>query len=256
MEHLTKQQLILLTLLVSFVTSLTTGIVTVSLMDQAPQGVTQTVSQVIERTIQAAVPQDAAVGTATSVDPTAEAVSQVSKSIVELESSHDDGVTGLGLVVSKQGVIIADRSAIAGLGDYVAVMPDGTHVPVAVVQMQANGDIVFLAPDQASSTVAFTPVSFGATPELGATALTLSGTSTPVLGQGLVTEAVPADPHSGGNDQGHISTTISSSDAMLGSPLFGSDGSVSGIATYSLSKGDAASFYPIAQLKAVIPALK
>ena len=38
MEHLNKQQLILLTLLISFVTSIATGIVTVSLMDQAPQG--------------------------------------------------------------------------------------------------------------------------------------------------------------------------------------------------------------------------
>ncbi len=256
MEHLSKQQLILLALLVSFVTSLSTGIVTVSLMDQAPQGVTRTVSQVIERTIQAAVPQDAAVGTAVIQDQTATAVDKASASIVGLESSHNAGTVALGLVVSRNGVIVADKTSIAGLGDYVAVMPNGVRIPVAVVQMQADGDIVFLAPSPATSTAAFVPIAFGALPKLGATALSLSGTSTQVLGQGLVTETVPADPHSGGSDRGRISTTIPSKRVMLGSPLFGTDGSVTGMVTSSLSKDDTADFYPISQLKAVIPVLK
>jgi len=246
MEHLTKQQLILLALLVSFVTSLSTGIVTVSLMDQAPQGMTQTVSQVIERTIQAAVPQNASVGTAVT-DPIADAVTEVSASVVQLESSHTDTVTGLGLVVSKSGVIVADKTSIASLGDYVAVMPDGTHVPVAVVQMQASGDIVFLAPSPATTTARFSPIVFGGAPKLGSTALSLSGTSTQILGQGVVTESVPNE---------RISTTIDASKTMLGSPLFGADGSVLGIATYSLSKGEKAGFYPISQLQAVIPMLR
>ena len=49
MNDLSKQQLILLALLVSFVTSLATGIFTVSLMSQAPQEVVQTINNVVER---------------------------------------------------------------------------------------------------------------------------------------------------------------------------------------------------------------
>ena len=50
-EKLSKAQLVMLALLVSFMTSMSTGIVTVALMQQAPPSITQSVSKVVERTI-------------------------------------------------------------------------------------------------------------------------------------------------------------------------------------------------------------
>jgi len=50
-EELSKAQLILLTILVNFVTSVATGILTVSLLDKAPPVVTQTITHVVDNTI-------------------------------------------------------------------------------------------------------------------------------------------------------------------------------------------------------------
>lgn len=52
LEDLNKSQLLLLTVLVNFVTSIAVGVLTVSLLDQAPPTVTQTVNQIVDHTVE------------------------------------------------------------------------------------------------------------------------------------------------------------------------------------------------------------
>jgi len=53
-EDLNKTQLLLLTILVNFITAIATAVLTVSLLDQAPPTVTQTINHIVERTVETA----------------------------------------------------------------------------------------------------------------------------------------------------------------------------------------------------------
>ena len=55
MEELNKTQIVLLAIFITLVTSVATGVIVVTLMDQAPQGVTQTINRVVERTVEKVV---------------------------------------------------------------------------------------------------------------------------------------------------------------------------------------------------------
>lgn len=258
MDHLSKQQLVLLALLVSFVTSLATGIFTVSLMGQMPKGVTQTIQQVVERIV---TPQDAAVTNSAPLvisteDKVTAAITQVSKSIVKLRSMGSDTVVGLGLIISKNGVIIADKDTLSKLVGFEAVFADGSHSMMTIIQSQINGDVVFLVPN-ITATSTFTPISFAHTPKLGQTVLALSGINSPVLSQGIVSRTLLDNINPDGSQPALVDTSIPANKIIPGSPLFNLDGEVIGINTKTVSKdSDTAAFYPIMQLKGAIPKFK
>lgn len=257
MEYLTKHQLILLALLISFVTSLATGIVTVSLMAQAPQSVTRTINQIVEKTIQSVSTQDAAVGNAVVVnhDQTAEAVTEIMQSVVKIGSASKNSTDGVGLIVSNRGVIIADKSTVSNVSDPEAILPDGRRILVSIILSQTNGDLVFLSPTSFSA-MEYTPIHFASSTKLGQTVLSLSGTSTPVLGQGIVLEINTTNINPDGSQPAYTSTNISSSKVTSGSPLFDLNGGVIGISTKTLSNSSIASFYPVGQLSDLIKGLK
>ena len=157
MENLSKQQLILLALLVSFVTSIATGIVTVALMDQAPPGVTQTINRVVEKTIEKVVQapnQAAAVITKETIviktdDLVVGAVEKNSKSLVLIESIGDGGarsVEGFGLTISSKGIIVASKQIISGTETYEGKFSDGVTLALDVIGDSGDLGVIFLMP--------------------------------------------------------------------------------------------------------------
>ena len=135
--NLNTQQLVLLCLLVAFVTSISTGITVVSLMDQSEKPVSQTINRVVERTIERVVePEEDKDNTNVVTTPeriietvvvnqedlTVEAVQKNSQSLARIHLDYrgeiGDFVT-LGVVVSESSILV-DKNLIAEKGKYFA----------------------------------------------------------------------------------------------------------------------------------------
>ena len=250
MEHLNKQQLILLALLISFVTSLAIGIVTVSLMDQAPQNIARTITQVIQKTV-AEVPAGATSTAAVAIavsDQVADATDRVIPSLVRMREGDNGPIAGLGLIVSRNGTIMTDKNVMDKLNIPQAVFGNNTSVPVTITRFQMGGDIAFMVP-QRSISIEMKPITFGATPRLGATIWSLTGTTTYALSQGIVT-GVETDTN---GTPIVIRTSISSKNLLAGAPLFDAAGRTIGIATNSIENDNTASFYPTGLVENAVP---
>ncbi len=254
MEHLTKQQIVLLTLLVSFVTSIATGIITVSLMDQAPQAFTQTINRVIERVVVETPKANTATAAVSYESMTAKAVEKVGKSVVRFKPTNgsDESVTGLGLILTSDGLALVNKSSLSlpsqntlGQG-IVAQVATGEEYPIQVIQSEILGDVAFVALLIPRAT-ALTPVTQApATPSLslGTMIYSLTGKRSFRLEDGFV-KALPDSPSD------RIETSLAPQRLLPGSPLFTINGEIVGFKTYS-TVGDS-TFYPTATLKSVTP---
>ncbi len=114
MKELNKSQLILLALLISFVTSIATGISTVTLMQQAPPSITTPIQKIIRQTVEKIVPSDTK-GDALTADQqklleNLKAIQPLTVSLFlkgDAVKKIDDKILGTGLFLGNDKVVIS-----------------------------------------------------------------------------------------------------------------------------------------------------
>ena len=122
-KDLNKTQLILLALLLSFVTSIATGITTVTLMQQAPVSFTAPVNRVIQQTIEKIQQVEGKTTVQTVVvkeeDLVVDAIAKNKSTVFSItrETVGLDGTTievgaGRGFAVSADGIIVTDAAMV------------------------------------------------------------------------------------------------------------------------------------------------
>ena len=255
-EQLSKSQIVLLTLLITFVTSIATGIVTVALMEKAPPSVAQTVNRIVERTVERVVPAGQTAATIVTREKTVvvkesdlipQAVENASLSAVRLYVSNSDppAFLGIGLVIDFSGAIATDIDAVYGIAELVAVLPDGSRLRSDVIARDRNSGIALL---QAATTTmdgkkpALKPATISVgNPRLGQSVIAIASESRNRIADGIITALQPQSAESGVSGD-VIETNIPGESIMPGGFLVNSDGEIIGISTSISRLSSARSF--------------
>src|SRR3990167_7793476 len=119
-KDLNKSQLILLAILLSFITSIATGITTVTLMQQAPSSVTIPINRVVRETVEKIVPVPGKNTVQTIVikeeDLVVDAIAKNKSAVFTITKEKQDLLedktvevdAGQGFAISKEGFIVVD----------------------------------------------------------------------------------------------------------------------------------------------------
>jgi hypothetical protein len=245
LEELNKSQIILLTLLTSFVTSIATGIVTVALIEEAPADVTRVVQRVVEHTVETVTPgeQQATVITTEKTvivkesDLIAESVKKTQSRVLSIVDDAGAFVT-LGTLVSTNGLIVADVSTLAD-GKTYSIQVGDTAMPLKV--LGADGGVALL---QFTGDAVKTDkvVLADASPSLGQTVFTFVGEKAGGIAQGIVARVTDTA----------ITTDISAGSVTAGAPIFTVDGQLAGISAQTSRDVNASAYVPVSVIKALI----
>jgi hypothetical protein len=257
-ERLTKVQIVLLTLLVSFVTSIATGIVTVSLMDQAPPSIAQTVNRVIQQTVQTVAPAgQTSAGVVTQEktvvvkesDLISQALDKVTPSVVRLFTTDPQAPVflGLGVVLDASGTVATDIGALGQSSE--AIVGIGNQRIHAVIHTRDGAAGIAYLTTATSTTEGKSPVWMPIAlavghATLGETVVMFAGNTIARIQEGIVTSIVPA---SDGTPQ-IIDTNIPESTVMFGSPLINTNGELVGLDTAVSEASSPSGFIPSSSL--------
>lgn len=257
MNDLNAQQIVLLTLLVSFVTSIATGITTVSLLEQAPEPVTQTINRVVEKTVERIIPPEEQDGTSVIKTPekevvtvvvkdedlTIDAVNRNSKSLARIYQKNgiSEVFIGLGIIFDKNGRIVTDSSAIQSAGRYSAIYPGGSKYNLSVGHRQPNDPYAILRiADGQNASTDFSPASFADSQnlKLAQSVISLSGVNSNTVSTGIITNLITSSGNLNTSQVNAdskpveqlklIETSVDKSNVLLGSIILNLQGEIIG----------------------------
>lgn len=153
-KDLTKTQLLMLAVLLSFVTSIATGITTVTLMQQAPTSVTVPINRIVRETVEKVAPStitNTASAPALSDDQKKlledlKAIKPLTMTLVlKGETAEKDKVLGSGLFLGENKVVIASLIPEPKEGEVYIIKSVLGEQKVAKVTQQKDFTIIELA---------------------------------------------------------------------------------------------------------------
>lgn len=263
MEDLTKHQLILLVLLVTFISSIGTSIITFTLLAEAPVEVTQNISRVVEKTIERVVTEEGKPEKVVETivvneeDQIVEAIAKIDKSVVRFKTLSADGstiVAGLGVVVDVQGMIVYSLANFNPATTYDLVFYDGKIYPVAKTYIDNKNGLVFVQPMILRSETTkynFHPATLGdsSTLKVGQSLIAITGRDSNAASIGRIRQLAVAEDKITINS---IFSDIAVGRSYAGSPVLNLSGNVIGLELPVVESDRTYSYLPINMVKTAI----
>lgn len=172
-KDLNKSQLMLLAVLLSFVTSIATGITTVTLMQQAPVSFTAPVNRIIKQTVEKIQQVEGKTTVQTIIvkeeDLVVDAIAKnksaiftVSKNIVDSDGIATEASVSRGFAVSLDGLVAVDGGSVADKGIYYVKNDSGKFMADFVLLGKTGFALLKIGiPLDEKNKVAFTVPIFG-----------------------------------------------------------------------------------------------
>ena len=262
MEHLTKSQLILLALLVSFITSMVTGIMTVALLSEGvAENPIQTIQRVIERSSNPPEePQDPIISSEEKIVKIAE---NVTPAVVSVVATKDVSVienyylapfgdilsgygtqrrqvgAGTGFFVASDGTMVTNKHVVEDAeAEYSVIMNDGKKLAAKVLARDPTKDIAILKVTPATGqSFSFIPLGDSGGLKVGQTVVAIGnalGEFQNTVSVGVISGLLRTITASGGFSGPEVLSQVIQTDAAInpgnsGGPLLDLSGMVIGI---------------------------
>lgn len=257
---LNTQQIILLCLLVSFMTSIATGITVVSLMQQSPEPVTQTINRVIERTVETVTDRpvveeikeiinpepkkDVVTVVVNQEDQSINAVEKNEKSIARLVTNNsNEELATLGIVLNQAGDILVDKRSINPRTNYKVKYAQGTYPVKIDTSFESSDFAIYKISEENPNNFSGANLGDSNSLKLAQSVISLSGaTSTSVS----VGEVMSLNKDSEGK-LNSIKATVNANNVLTGSVILNLSGAIVGFRISSIE--DRTVFIPINTIK-------
>jgi hypothetical protein len=247
-KDLNRSQFLLLLFLIMFVSSITTAIVTVTLMDQSSgAGVTNTINRVIERVVPGAtttiiqIVKEQAPAVGSEGEQIVKAIGIVAPSVVRLDKKTDKGIESLGTGFVTRGDIVATalKNLPEGLTS-VLITKGLVSVPGEIVKRDTENNIA-LVRFAATSTFPVDKLFFTKNlPASGATSIALaySENGSPEIMVGIIMGVINTTSTSTSETGSGVIRTGAVIGDNIGGPIINTAGEIVGI---GISRGYAIS---------------
>lgn len=140
LEELTKTQLILLVLLICFVSSIATSVITTGLLAEAPLQTTQTINRIVQNTVEKVVPGDVVTQTETIYieknegDIIAQIYEEAYSTMYQISDSQDKKINAFS--VGDNDLVYSDN----GLGEDRIVLEEEARAVLGPARLWGGGE--------------------------------------------------------------------------------------------------------------------